>query len=363
MRGAGVFAVVVIAAALFASSAFGQAGVGPWDGHNPFLCEMQQAGTGSTFTHPDADPFCVEYDKTNASISDGGIADFLSNEPARLAAASPKCFYYQVDHWHSDLIAGNPATEIYNWDGAYFFDKRTGMGGVHVTNFRLGGMTANPATLPGMPADWAPFFGPGTGGVVIAGDVPVNPNCLPKPGSGGGGGQTGGGVGGVPAIFGGLSGGPGSGNKPRAGVACRSFKGNTNNGIGRAKLGMKRTVARRKFGKPTRTAHGFYHYCLRKGGDLAIHFGKHRKADLVITNGKSFHSGKVKIGSRLSKVRSSLKHEQVLGRRKNDWVIGLTHKRWLLLVGVAKNRVVYIAAVSRKLSLGTVGKILTNSGK
>jgi hypothetical protein len=30
---------------------------------------------------------------------------------------------------------------------------------------------------------------------------------------------------------------------------------------------------------------------------------------------------------------------------------------------VAKNRVVYISAVSRKLSLGAVGKILTNSGK
>jgi hypothetical protein len=361
MRGRGVIAAVVVAlAAFFVQPALGQQGAGPWDGHNPFVCEIQHSGTGTTFTHPDADPFCVEYDKTNASISDGGIADFLSNEPARLAAASPKCFYFQIDHWTSDLVAGNPATEIYHWDGAYFFDKRTGMGGVHVDNFRLGGMTANPATLPGFPADWAQYFGPGTGGVVLSGDVPVNPNCLPKPG--GGGSTTGGGGGSVPGIFGGLS-GPSLGTKTRSGAACKNFKGGAKNGLGRARLGMKRATARRKFGKPTRTSHGFYHYCLRKGGDLAIHFGKHRKADVAITNGKSFHAGKVKMGSRLSRVRSSLKHEQVLGHLKRDWVLGVSHRRWRLLVGVSKNRVVYLAAVSRKLSLRTVAKILTNSSR
>jgi hypothetical protein len=83
----------------------------------------------------------------------------------------------------------------------------------------------------------------------------------------------------------------------------------------------------------------------------------------VMTNGKSFHAGRVRIGSRLTRVRSSLHHEQVLGHRKRDWVIGVTHRRWRLLVGLSKNRVVYIAAVSRKLSFAKLGKILTAAGR
>jgi hypothetical protein len=83
----------------------------------------------------------------------------------------------------------------------------------------------------------------------------------------------------------------------------------------------------------------------------------------VMTNGKSFHAGKVKIGSRLRRVKGALHHEQVLGHRKRDWVIGVTHRRWRLLVGLSKNRVVYIAAVSRKLSLGKLAKVLNNAGR
>src|SRR5205807_5135908 len=35
----------------------------PWDGVNPFRCELQNAGMGTSVPHPEADPFCVEYDK------------------------------------------------------------------------------------------------------------------------------------------------------------------------------------------------------------------------------------------------------------------------------------------------------------
>jgi hypothetical protein len=69
----------------------------PYDGSIPFRCELQDAGTGTEFPDPEADPFCVKYDKTSQNVTDFGLVDFLSKEPARVAAAAPKCFYFQRD--------------------------------------------------------------------------------------------------------------------------------------------------------------------------------------------------------------------------------------------------------------------------
>ena len=38
--------------------------------------------------HPEADPFCVEFDKRRQNVTELGVVDFLSKEPARVAAAS-----------------------------------------------------------------------------------------------------------------------------------------------------------------------------------------------------------------------------------------------------------------------------------
>jgi hypothetical protein len=64
----------------------------PYDGHLPFNCELQDVGTGTAFPHPESDPFCVEFDKTEQNVSDLGLIDFTSREPERTAAAGPKCF-------------------------------------------------------------------------------------------------------------------------------------------------------------------------------------------------------------------------------------------------------------------------------
>jgi hypothetical protein len=349
MRGL-VLAGVLLLVAAFASPAV--ADPQPWNGSSPFACTVQN---GLAPTEPNADPFCASYDHSGQSLADAQAA--LTGGPAELAAASNKCAVYQVDHWVGPTVAGIPA---YEFDDAMYFDKSTGTGGLSISNFQVAGVTSDPRTIPGFPAQLSPFFGPGGGGAQMPGNVQVDPNCSPPPppASGGGGGTAGGGGG----IFGGL-GGPNPGAKPRTGSLCKSFKGNAKNGLGKARLGLKRVTVRRKLGKPTRRAHGFYHYCLRRGGDLAIHFGKGSKVDVVMTNGKSFHAGKIKMRSRLRTVRSSLKHEQVLGHRKRDWVIAENHKGWKLLVGLSKNRVVYIAAVSRKLSLSKLAQVLTNAGK
>jgi hypothetical protein len=314
--------------AVFSASAAAQAPQ-QWDGSNPFTCTLQN---GDTPQDPNADPFCVEYDHSVSDPATGQaeLTALLTNGPSQLAAATNKCAVYRVDHWTSTL----PPAEF---DSAMFFNKATGTSGTAVTKATV--------PIPGLPV----------GGM---GSVPVVQSCTTQTQSGGGtgGGTTGGG------LLGGLS-GPNPGVKTRSGVSCKNRGGNAKSGLGRARLGLTRKAVVKRFGKPTRRASGYYHYCLRKGGDLAIHFGRHSKTDVVMTNGKSFHAGRVRIGSRLTRVRSSLHHEQVLGHRKRDWVIGVTHRRWRLLVGLSKNRVVYIAAVSTKLSFGKLGKVLNNASR
>ena len=97
-----------------------------YDGSVPFECVLQQAGTEAEFPDPDADPFCVEYDKRHQNVTQLGVVEFLSLEPARVAAATPKCFYYQRDHWVGFVVQEDGRTETYSWDGSYYFDKAKG---------------------------------------------------------------------------------------------------------------------------------------------------------------------------------------------------------------------------------------------
>jgi len=337
MRGA-LPAVAAVLLALFATPAVADVGAGPWDGTNPFACTLQNS---ASLTDPNADPFCVEYDHSGSSLADAEsqLTSLLTDGPGQLAAATDKCATYRVDRFSGPL---------YELDSAIFFNKATGQGATALTSVTINGLPAPPSAIPGLP---------GTLGGVVA--VPVVQACTTQGQGGAGGGTTTGGE----NFLAGLGGSTPGTTQPRPGNACKNLSGNANNGIGRAKLGLKRRAIAHRLGKPTRRAHGFYHYCLRRGGDLAVHFGKGSKADVVMDSGKSFHAGKVKIGSRLTRVRSALKHELVLGHRKRDWVLGVTHKHWLLLVGLSKNRVVYIAAVSRKLSFKKLATVLTNAGR
>jgi hypothetical protein len=136
-------------------------------------------GTGTNFPDPGADPFCVEFNKRQQNVTDLGVVDFLLNEPARVAAASTKCFYYQVDHWTGSVVQGQPP-ELWHWDGRYFFDKARAVGGVFVDNLRIAGHTADPRLLPGFPPAYRPFFGPGRGGVRLVNIGAAEPSCAAK---------------------------------------------------------------------------------------------------------------------------------------------------------------------------------------
>ena len=107
-------------------------------------------------------------------MTDLGIVEFLLLEPARVAAAVPKCFYHQTDHWTGWVVQGQQ--ELWNWEGRYFFDKARGMGGVYVQNVRVGGLPFDPRLLPGFPPEYRAYFGPGGGGAYTD-TIVAEPNC------------------------------------------------------------------------------------------------------------------------------------------------------------------------------------------
>ncbi|MEX2197005.1 MAG: hypothetical protein WD844_17155 [Thermoleophilaceae bacterium] len=153
-----------------------------WDGSNPFDCELQQLGTGVDFPDPDADPMCVQYDKTNQDLAGLGVVTFLANEPARIAIALDKCFYFQRDEWRGSVLEGGEL-ETYHWTGSYYFDKARGAGGVHVEDVRVAGQAGDPSYVDFVPPPFNEFFHPTGGGGQVVFDMPADPRCAPSNGS------------------------------------------------------------------------------------------------------------------------------------------------------------------------------------
>jgi hypothetical protein len=151
----------------------------PWNGTNPFHCRIQDAGFGTKVPDPSADPYCVRFNKTRQNLTGLGLVQFLLREPARTAAAVPKCFYFQEDHWRGS-IRQSDHTAIFEFQGHYFFNKATGDGGVWVKHFTVEGRTFDPRTLPGFPPADRKYFGPGTGGFISHDSVPADPGCRAK---------------------------------------------------------------------------------------------------------------------------------------------------------------------------------------
>jgi hypothetical protein len=151
-----------------------------WDGTNPFKCTLQHAGLGTAVPDPGADPYCVDFDKTHQNVTDLGIVDFISKEPARVAAALTKCFYFQSDHWRGSIVQSDGRTLLYTFDGHYFFDEARGDGGVFLSNVTLGGQSYDPSMLPLLPLELKPFFGPGRGGVITHNNIPARPDCVAR---------------------------------------------------------------------------------------------------------------------------------------------------------------------------------------
>jgi hypothetical protein len=168
----------LVAMLVAAASVAAQPVVAPWGGKKPFKCEVQDVGTGTDYPRPKADPFCVKFDKTNQNVTDFGLTEFLSKEPARVAAASSKCFYLQHDRWQGWIVQGSDP-ELWHWRGRYFYDLALGIGGVAVHRFRVGGIPMDPS--PYAPEYMKPYMYPrGGGGAIVQLEGPVDPACAKK---------------------------------------------------------------------------------------------------------------------------------------------------------------------------------------
>jgi hypothetical protein len=212
-----------------------------WDGVNPFRCELQQAGMGATVAHPEADPFCIEFDKRHQNVTELGVVDFLANEPARVAAAVPKCFYFQSDHWRGSIVQDDGSTKTYEWDGHYFFDKATGDGGAWVTNFNVNGQP-DPSQ---------------TGGAITHNQVDAEPDCVAKA---------------TPQLY-------ATGAKTKRGCVTTAGKVGRRR-LGPVRLGMRDGRVRSKLGDPREVRRGFLRYCADGGGKLLVGQRNDRSGDL-----------------------------------------------------------------------------------
>ncbi len=334
-------ALVVVAAAAAGlagasvPSAAAPAPPAPWDGTNPFHCTVQNAGQGTAVPDPGADPYCVHFDKTGQNVTQLGLVDFLLKEPARVAAAVPKCFYYQEDHWRGSLTPGGPA--LYEFTGHYFFNKATGDGGVWVTGFTVAGQTFDPTSLPGFPPGYGQYFGPGTGGVITHDDIPADPRCVALAHA-----QP---VYSAPA------------NVPR----CVAGGGSVAAGhVGPAVIGAREDRVRALLGPPAAVKRGWLHWCVARGGELLVGqpgdrsgtLGSGGRAPTVIalTTSRVFTArgtrGRVvAVGARSTALRRAFPRQRRVLRLGGMTILTLARG---VLAGTSGGRVRYLAVIDRR---------------
>jgi hypothetical protein len=344
-----LLAIAVLTGVLLATGAGpapAQTGTSGWDGTNPFECTLQYAGTEAGVPDPAADPYCVEFDKRHQNVTELGVVQFLSLEPARVAAASPKCFYFQHDHWVGSIQQGNAATQTYAWDGSYFFDKARGTGGVYVENFSFNGQTGDPSQLPGFPAEYKPFFGNGRGGVQRSEAVDADPSCIARAEE-------------KPPYRQDRPGGPsGSSDMDR----CRVAGGRVDRGIGGVRLGMRRASLRQKLGAATTESARYMTWCMTGGGSLVAAFdrsGDRGRAVLVLTTAPPFDARGFRTGSKSSKARRGMRGERAIAKN----VLAMKRSKDVLIAGLSRGRVRYLASAARALSPRRTARFLAKAAR
>ncbi|MFL5894715.1 MAG: hypothetical protein ACJ76Z_06325, partial [Thermoleophilaceae bacterium] len=260
----------------------------------------------------------VEYDKTHQNVTDLGVVQFLSQEPARFAAAGSKCWYFQRDHWTGSIVQDDGTTQTYHWDGSYYFDKARGLGGAYVENFTINGKTGDPSTLPGFPDAFKPYFGPGKGGAQTSDSVRVDPSCVAK-----------------------------AKHAPAPGpYKCTDQKGKVGSGIGPLKLGIARKDAEAALGKPARTTGAVARWCTVDGGKLSGGFRGDR-LEFALTTSPGFDAGGIAVNDSPKQARRSYRK---LVQRGGVAVLGARSRKRVLLIGVDRKRVRWLAVATAATS-------------
>ena len=316
---AAALAVVLALASPAAAPAQQTQPVGPWSGEIPFNCQLQDVGTGVDFPDPGADPFCVEFDKNSQNVTDFGLIDFLANEPARVAAASTKCFYFQRDHWTGSVVQGEPP-ELWHWDGNYFFDRARGVGGVSVRNFEVGDQPAD--FTPYAPPQYQPYLDPsGGGGVIVLMESEIDPSCSAK------------------AAAGNVYVGPSFGNCVPPGGELHGPQ------VGLVRLGMTRDGVRNLLGAPHSEKDGTDRWCVIGDGELRVGYagGNPPRAAVILTTvlGHAFKG--IRAGTRKRHAVNRLDLERAFGAGGTAVFEARRRKGRRLFVGIGGKQVKWLA--------------------
>jgi hypothetical protein len=297
--------------------------VGPYDGEIPFNCQLQNVGTGTDFPEPHADPFCVEFDKTNQNVTDFGLADFTAQEPARVAAAGDKCFYFQRDHWTGSVVQGQ-SPELWHWDGNYFYDRARGVGGVSVRDFRVGG-TPQSASPYVPPAYQSYFDSNGGGGVEVLLESDPDPTCGAKVDT--------------PSerahVY---------GDRAAESMCIEPGGGVRGRKVGAVKLGDKRATVRAKLGAPTYAHHFFDAWCLVGKGEVRVGYGRSGRAADVVTSGSGQSLHGVSRGDKIRRAfdRLRLKAARFTASGVHTYYVKGSVSDRMAFVGIAHGRVRWV---------------------
>jgi hypothetical protein len=313
--------------------------LGPYDGHIPFDCALQDVGTGTDYPDPDADPFCVEFDKTNQNVTGFGIVEFAAQEPTRVAAAAPKCFYFQRDHWTGSIVQGEQP-ELWHWDGDYFFDRARGVGGVSVRNFRLGGVPMDAS--PYVPDAYKPFFDDGGGGgALIELETNPDPSCAAKVDT--------------PAeqaqVY-------GEGAPPGCIPPGGELRGKR---VGELRLGMRRTRALGKLGPPQERRRRVDRWCLIGKGELRVAYSRKDRARVILSSGRGHSLRGVARGDRARRAHRRLGIERRSSFKRGGvraFLVAGPQRQRRAWVGIAGGRVRWVALATRGASGSTLVRVL-----
>ncbi len=325
-----------------------------WDGSNPFRCVLQQAGQGTVVPDPGADPYCVEFDKRRQNVSELGVVQFLSLEPARVSAAVPRCFYFQSDHWRGSIVQEDGRTKTYEFDGHYFFDKARGEGGAWVTNFNINGRTGDPSSIPGIPPEFAAHMGSGTGGVITRDSFDADPACVARAADA------------SRPVYAGPPAGSQFDTARSAPVSpCPTVSGAaTGTGLGPIRLRDPDARVRAAFGSPQSVRRGYLRYCAPGGtvflvgqrGGRSGSYGAdpdaptaflYTTSPTVRVKALGRNRSPVGPGTRAAAAQGAFPHSRVRTRMGRT-VVFETHRGSRVLFGVRDGRVRYVAVHDRR---------------
>jgi hypothetical protein len=330
-------ALLLLAAGAQAQSPSGV--LGPYDGQIPFKCELQQLGTGTEYPHPEADPLCVEFDKTNQNVTDFGIIDFTAQEPARVAAAGNKCFYFQRDHWTGSIQQGQEP-EVWHWDGDYWFDRARGVGGVSVRNYRIGGQPQDASAFA--PDAYKPYFDEdGGGGVEVLMDSGPDPSCAAKVDTPEERNQV-------------------YGDRPEEQNCIDPGGGIRGKRVGRARRGKSRQLTRATLGPPGYARKRMDAWCLAGKGELRAGYGKDGGVAAILTSGRGQSYQGVARGDRIQRARRRLEIDSV-ARIRGQRLLNVKARPGYVVVGAEDGRIRWLLVLGpRGIKNGLLNRLTSH---